>query len=227
MVGVGGSFTIDLSQAPTPRNHGFTVKNVRHFEIANVKGIQNDSNRSGEPPSSYAALITFRATPASRSGGPLYHPVDGTINNVRTTSSPYGFGATQVTSGERLRFLGITSVGGIALRLETDGRHPSLLRHIRASGVHCRRGHAAVSFSPHGQHNADVSVSDVSAVGCESGIDLGGATGTGSGGRFVRSSVDGARVTAGAKAQLGEGAGGPGRSAIPGIACRSVRPPAT
>ncbi|MGZ4430461.1 MAG: glycosyl hydrolase family 28-related protein [Gaiellales bacterium] len=201
IVGVNGRFTMDLSNTPTTRNHGISVLNVRHFTIANIDAIQNDSNPTGGAPSSYVAVIDFHSTPASVLGGTLYHPIDGTIENIHVTHAPYSYGATQVTAGEDLRFYDISSSGGIALRMETDG-NSDVLMNVTADNISCDHGHAAVSFSPHDQNNYNIHVTNIHAVSCAEGVRLGGATGTGSGGTFVNSSVVGGTVVGGLGAQI-------------------------
>ena len=200
VVGVDGRYTIDLTNAPSIRNHAFAVLNAKGFRIANVNMIQNDSNPTG-PPTSYAAGITFRAYQSASTGDVWYHPTDGVLENATEFHGPFGFGLTQVTSGQNLRFSNLVSHGGITLRFETDGG-AGLLNGVTATGIACDHGHAAVSFSPHDHENSDVHVSGVTATSCGSGIRIGGDTQTGSGGHFYNSSVDGAVVTAGSGAQL-------------------------
>ena len=173
VTGVNGSYTMDVARSTAPRGHGFTVKNVRHFEISNVQGMLSNSATSGLPPSSQAAFITFHSTSASRIGATLYHPVDGLIKNVSVTNAPYGYGTTQVTAGEDLDFENISSTGGIALRMETDG-NSDVLDGVEAHGITCRNGHAAVSFSPHDQNNGQVHIYDVNAVSCSEGVRVAG-----------------------------------------------------
>ena len=50
VTGVNGSYTMDVARSTAPRGHGFTVKNVRHFEISNVQGMLSNSATSGLPP---------------------------------------------------------------------------------------------------------------------------------------------------------------------------------
>ncbi len=118
--GVRGRFTIDLSNPPSPRNHAVSVLNARHFLLAAFDVIQNDSQPSGAPPTSQSAALTFASNRASVPGGTLYHPMDGVIRDISVTHAPYSYGATQVTSGQNLRFSNLSSTGGIALRMETD-----------------------------------------------------------------------------------------------------------
>lgn len=205
VTGVNGSYTMDVARSTAPRGHGFTVKNVRHFEISNVQGVLSNSATSGLPPSSQAALITFHSTPASRVGATLYHPVDGLIKNVSVTNAPYGYGATQVTAGEDLVFENISSTGGIALRMETDG-NSDVLDGVEAHSITCRNGHAAVSFSPHDQDNGQVHVYDVNAVSCSEGVRVAGNPGTGDGGTFANATVTGATIVSGLFAQNPTGA---------------------
>ena len=205
VTGVNGSFTIDVSRTTAPRGHGFTVKNVRHFEISNVQGVLENSATSGRAPSSQAAFITFHSTPASRPTGILYHPIDGLIKNIAVTGAPYGYGTTQVTAGEHLNFENISSTGGIALRMETDGNSDELSA-VTAHNVTCRNGHAAVSFSPHDQDNGAVNVYDVNSVSCSEGVRVAGNPGTGDGGKFTGATVTGATIVSGLFAQNPTGA---------------------
>jgi hypothetical protein len=200
VTGVNGTFTIDVSRTTAPRGHGFTVKNVRHFEISNVQGVLENSATSGRLPSSQAAFITFHSTPASQPGGTLYHPIDGLIKDISVTGAPYGYGTTQVTAGESLDFENISSTGGISLRMETDGNSDEL-KDVTAHNIICRNGHAAVSFSPHDQNNGAVHVYDVNAVSCSEGVRVAGNPATGDGGRFVGATVTGATIVSGLFAQ--------------------------
>jgi hypothetical protein len=200
VTGVNGTYTMDVARSDAPRGHGFTIKNVRHFEVSNVQGILSNSATSGLPPSSQAAFVTFHSTPASKLGGTLYHPVDGLIKNVSVTNAPYGYGTTQVTAGEALDFENISSTGGIALRMETDG-NSDVLDGVEAHGITCRNGHSAVSFSPHDQDNNDVHVYDVTAVSCSEGVRVAGNPAAGDGGTFANSTVTGATIVHGLFAQ--------------------------
>ena len=200
ITGVNGSYTMDVARSTAPRGHGFTVKNVRHFEISNVQGMLSNSATSGLPPSSQAAFITFHSTSASRMGATLYHPVDGLIKNVSVSNAPYGYGTTQVTAGEDLDFENISSTGGIALRMETDG-NSDVLDGVEAHGITCRNGHAAVSFSPHDQNNGQVHIYDVNSVSCSEGVRVAGNPSTGDGGKFANATVTGATIVHGLFAQ--------------------------
>jgi hypothetical protein len=203
--GVGGSFTMNLARTPTPRNHGITLLNVVGFRLENIDFIQNDANRTGAAPSSYAAAVTAHSTTASRPGGPYFRPVNGLLRNLRDVHAPYGFGLTQITSGKNLVIRNLRSQGGVALRFETDGNgSPSRgrLADVRARNVTCVDGRAAVIYSPHGQNNADVNVSDVTANSCQDGVRI-----ANTGGSFVDSHVRGLTVTAGDLAQRRNPAG--------------------
>jgi hypothetical protein len=196
VIGYGGRFTIDLSNAPTVRNHAFTVMNVRNFHIDNVNVIMNNANHMGGAPSSYVAAMTFGSTPASTRYH-YYHPLYGLIENVTVTHAPYGFGAAQITSGSRLTFKNVVSYGGITLRFETDAPNPSRVNIVHARGITCVSGHAAVSFAPKDQTNYQVHVSAVRASTCESGVRIAGGTG-----HFYYSSVMGATIRGGSSAQV-------------------------
>ena len=202
VVGVNGGFTVDLRSAPTTRNHAFTVINVKGFTIANMNAMQNNINRSGRAPTSYAAVLTFQSDSASKLAGTLYHPVNGTISNIHVSQAPYGFGATQITSGSGLTFKNISSDGGVALRFETDARYPSRVSAVNASAVSCTNGRAALVFSPHSQKNGDVHVTGVSAKSCEQGVRIAGDLKSSSGGNFTGATISGVTVNGGPTAQV-------------------------
>ncbi len=197
VVGYHGRFTIDLSNAPTTRNHAFKFINAKRFRVANVNIVMNNANNMGGSPSSYVAAMTFQSSMASRAGGPYYHPLYGKIENITVSHSPYGFGAAQITSGSRLVFHNIVSWGGIGLRFETDTPNPSRVNIVHGKGISCFNGHAAVSFSPHTQTNYDVHMTGVHATSCESGVRVAGGSG-----HFYRSSVKGLYVRGGGVAQV-------------------------
>jgi hypothetical protein len=198
VTGYGGRFTIDVRNSPSVRNHAFKLINIRHFRIAKVNILMTNSNKMGGAPSHYVAGITLQSSSASSLSGRMYHPYDGTIEDVTVKGAPYGFGATQVTSGGHLRFRNLKSYGGIALRFETDGTHPSRVNTVTARGIKCVNGHAAVSFSPKSQLNYRVRILGFRSYGCESGIRIAG----GGSGKFVYSSVTNGRIMPTRRAQL-------------------------
>jgi hypothetical protein len=200
--GVNGSFTVDLRAAPTTRNHAFTVINVKGFAIANMNAMQNNTNRSGRAPTSYSAVLTFQSDRASKLTGTLYHPVNGTISNIHVSQAPYGFGATQVTSGSGLTFKNVTSDGGVALRFETDAQYPSRVSAVNASTIGCTNGRAALVLSPHSQKNGDVHVTGITANSCEQGVRIAGDLRSSSGGSFTGATVSGVTVRGGSTAQV-------------------------
>ena len=200
--GVNGNFTVDLRSAPTTRNHAFTAINVKGFTIANMNAMQNNTNRSGRAPTSYSAVLTFQSDSASRLTGTLYHPVNGSISNIHATSAPYGFGATQITSGSGLKFTNVTSDGGVALRFETDARYPSRVSAVTGSSIGCTNGRAALVLSPHSQKNGDVHISGVTAKSCEVGVRVAGDLRSSSGGNFTGATVSGVTVNGGSTAQV-------------------------
>ena len=197
VVGYHGRFTVDLSNAPTTRNHAFKFINAKRFRVANVNIVMNNANKMGGSPSSYVAAMTFQSSMASRAGGPYYHPLYGRIANITVSHSPYGFGAAQITSGSRLVFRNIVSWGGIGLRFETDTPNPSRVNIVHGRGISCFNGHAAVSFSPHTQTNYGVHMTGVHATSCESGVRVAGGSG-----HFYHSSVKGLYVRGGGVAQV-------------------------
>jgi polygalacturonase len=203
IVGVGGSFTMDLSHSPNRYVNGIQVRNVKNFQIANMVAIQNDSNQRGAP-STYGGVITFHSVPGSKSGGPYYDPQGGTITNITTQHAPYAWGPIVLESGTNLKFSNITSHGGTPLKIETDQSIPGRVTSITASGIHCMNGHSGVMLTPHSQKNSGVHVTNVTANACESGLRLGQSTG----GSFTSSSISGVSVTAGSGAQLRDSSGG-------------------
>jgi Pectate lyase superfamily protein len=193
VIGVGGSFTADMSHAPSPRNHFLTAINVSGFTVANVNVRMNDANQSGAASSSYVAAIALTADSAHVS------PANGVISNIDVINAPFGFGAIQMTSGRSVRFDNIRSVGGVALRFETDGRYPGTVANVSATHIMCTNGHAAVMFAPHTQKNGSVTVSDIVARSCANGVRIEQGF---LGGSFTNSSVSDGWVASGLTAQI-------------------------
>jgi len=86
--------------------------------------------------------------------------------------SPYGWGLTQLTGGENLRFFDISSEGGVPLRLESYRNNWSPIDNLVADGVRCTNGHDAVHMNPHGAQHGTLTIRNVVADSCESALSL-------------------------------------------------------
>jgi hypothetical protein len=170
--GVGGTFTMDLNDAG-PETSGIRYRNVRHFSLKNMVCRQNWDNHTQEAPSSRRTCLAFLPTTSTSTNGVYNHPTDGTFENVHSKESPYGWGLTQFSGGEDLRFYNISSEGGVALRLESFRSKWTPIDNIVVDGVTCTNGHDAVHVNPHNGTHGTITVRNVIADSCESAVRLG------------------------------------------------------
>jgi hypothetical protein len=219
------SFTFHLDPGATDANAltaGLQALHVRGFSIQNVYSIQNDSQPTVAPttpegwwPQSHKAALSLRARNDSPSdGSDYYDPHDGEVVNWYNIRSPKGFGPNQINSAHNVRFSHVFSSGGTAMRSETDASQGksfgSEVRGVTADDIVGRDCNRAVSFAPHAQHNADVHVSRVRAIGCAQGvIESYDETNSSVPGSFVNSTISDVTVISGERAQVSvTGSGG-------------------
>jgi hypothetical protein len=202
--GVGGTFNIDLYDAGQ-ETAGIVYRNVRNFSLRNMICIQNNDNPTQQAPSSRRPCISFLPTRAEPVNGVHNHPIDGELENIHSRRSPYGWGLTQITGGENLRFFDISSKGGVPLRLEPYSHKwtpaDEAIHNLVADGVRCKNGHDAVHMNPHGAQHGKVTIRNVVADSCESALSL--KRDAQKGGSFgADSSITGVTVIPGNQAQL-------------------------
>jgi hypothetical protein len=204
--GVGGRFTMDLYDAGQEAT-GFRYRNVQNFSLRNMTCIQNNDNPTQEAPSSRRPCISFLPTNTTPNGGVYNHPINGVIENAHSVQSPYGWGLTQISGGQHIDFLNISSEGGVALRLENFA-NATPIDDLFADGVTCKNGHNAVHVNPHefDQHGS-YHVQNVVADSCESAVMLHNTANQA--GSFAPSTISGVTVIPGNQAQLRDpGSGG-------------------
>ena len=195
--GVGGTFTMDLYDAGQETG-AMRIRNVRNFSIKNAVCIQNNDNTTQEAPSSRRPCFSYIAPNSTPTNGVYHHPTDGVMENVHSEQSPYGWGLVQTSGGANLRFLNISSEGGVALRVENYSNGWTPMENIFADGVTCKNGHDAVLWNPHGaSHPGPITVRNVVADSCESAMSIAGAGSYG-----PNASADGVTVIPGNQAQL-------------------------
>jgi hypothetical protein len=198
--GVDGTFTMDLNDAGQ-ETAGIRYRNVRNFSLRNMVCIQNNDNPSQGAPSSRRPCLAFLPTTMTPTNGVYNHPIDGEFSNVHSKKSPYGWGLTQFSGGENLRFFDISSEGGVPLRLEIYRANFTPIDNIVADGVRCTNGHNAVHMNPHGATHGTVTIQDVVANSCESALSL--KQDSDLGGSFASdSTISGVTVIPGNQAQL-------------------------
>jgi hypothetical protein len=168
--------------------------------------IQNNDNPTQEAPSSRKPCISFLPNGTTPTNGVYPAPMNGELTNLHSLNSPYGWGLTQISSGQDIHFSNISSEGGVALRLENFTQWTPIDR-FTADGVRCVNGHNAVQINPHEAQHGAIQVTNVTAESCESAISLknsaklAGSIGAGS-------SIDGVTVIPGNQAQLRDPAPG-------------------
>jgi hypothetical protein len=175
-----------------------SIRNVHNFSIKNAVCIQNNDNTTQEAPSSRRPCFNYIAPNSTPTNGVYNHPTDGVMKNVHSEQSPYGWGLVQTSGGDNLRFLNISSEGGVALRVENYSNGWTPMKNIFADGVICKNGHDAVHWNPHGaSHPGPITVRNVVADSCESAMSI-----AGDGSYGPNASADGVTVIPGNQAQL-------------------------
>lgn len=103
-----------------------------------------------------------------------FSPTDGIFVNITSTGGIWGYGTTQIQTGQRLHFENLDGTGGVTLRLETGASEAgALVDQVTARNIIGRNGHAAVMIAPHCQMNGLVTVYNVTGIGCNSVVSLG------------------------------------------------------
>jgi hypothetical protein len=198
--GVGGNFTMDLNDAGQ-ETAGIRYRNVRHFSLKNMVCRQNWDNHTQEAPSSRRTCLAFLPTTSAPTDGVYNHPTDGTFENIRSKESPYGWGLTQFSGGEDLRFHNISSEGGVTFRLESFRSNWTPIDDIVADGVTCKNGHTAVLVNPHNGTHGTFTVRNVVADSCESAVRLANES-TLEGSFASDNTISGVKVIPGNRAQV-------------------------
>ncbi len=196
--GVNGDFTMDLNDAGQDVA-GFRIRNVQGFSVKHMLCIQNDDNQLQEAPSSRKPCLSFLPMQQTALPSGLYSaPYDGVLEDLHSIESPYGWGLTQFTGGQRIQISDVSSEGGVPLRLENFSANWTPMRDITADGVTCKNGHDAVHMNPHGAtHLGNIHVTNVVADSCESAVSI---WGDGTYGPNV--TIDGVTATPGNTAQV-------------------------
>ena len=145
---------------PILRYNAFRLNDVSNFEIANVKV--------------YNGLTFFSTMSMAPEGRDLDGkvPTGGTVENYNCLENPGGFGGIQVHACAGVLFNGISSDGGITLRLETGIESFAGITDVIARDIECTNGRSAISFSPHAvrSHNR-IEIQGVRASGCGLAIE--------------------------------------------------------
>lgn len=204
--GVGGNFMMNLNDAGQ-QTAGISYRNVRHFSLKNMVCRQNWDNHTQEAPSSRRTCLTLLPTTQTPTNGVYNHPTDGTFENIHSKESPYGWGLTQLTGGENLRFSNISSEGGVPLRLESFRSNWTPINNIVADGVTCKNGHTAVLVNPHEGTHGTFTVRNVVSNSCQSALSLHNES-TLEGFFASDSTISGVKVVPGNQAQVRDPAPG-------------------
>jgi hypothetical protein len=198
--GVNGDFTVDTYDSG-PDVAAFRVRNVQGFSIKHMTCIQNNTNQTAGAPSSAKPCISFLPLQSAPLASGLYAaPYDGVLEDLHSIHSPYGWGLTQFTGGQRIQIKNISGEGGVPLRLENFANNWTPQDQITADGVTCENGHSAVMTNPHGATQGTITVTNVVANSCESALSI--HTDATAGGSYnATSSISGVTITPGNTAQ--------------------------
>ena len=197
-------FTIDLNNntiASPAKLVGIKLKGINGFMLANIN-IKINGNLTG---AGERSGISFTHNNVNNSNGKLirYHPMNGKVINITASDYIYGYGLSQMQSGENIYLENLDGTGGITLRLETgSGNQDGYVNNITAYNVIGRNCHAAFMSAPHSQKNGYFEVHNVTAYSCLMGYSYGGGY-TESPGHFKNGSiVDGLIAYYGTTAQI-------------------------
>ena len=173
--GVGGSFTLDLSDAAAVSAGGFDIDNVDGFSLKHMNCINNNSNPDTTYPSSRpSCIVPSPANTTQRADGTYNDPRNLVFEDIHGYGGPYGFGLFQFTAGSNVQLTNISSEGGVAVRLENYANWAPM-KNIIMNGVTCKDGHAAINFNPHGAtHQGNIHIKNVTANSCESAVSIAG-----------------------------------------------------
>lgn len=141
---------------------------VRNFEIRRFDFVDTKTAKA-------SVGLTWRQSTAN--GSSLNQnriPIDGSFRWLKNTDAHFGFGTIQANAGDNIHFQGIESVGGVALRLETDWKAMTLadyndndpdldlgLSNIYANNITSRDGQSAIKLAPHALDNGSVTINGV------------------------------------------------------------------
>ncbi|HVT78494.1 MAG TPA: hypothetical protein VHD87_15760 [Acidimicrobiales bacterium] len=214
---IADAFTMNLDPKTTDADakvSGLELLNVDGFLVQNLFSIQNADTPAPGWPTSQKAVLVLRPRDDSPTQAPFAQPRNGSIVHHYNIGSPRGFGPNQVGGAQGVRFSGVFSRGGTALRLESDATKNKAfggaidgLTADTIMGVDCNR---AVAFAPHAQHNTDVHVTGVVARGCSQGVieSIDEKLGAAKRGGFADTTISDVTVIAGAHAQNAAQQGG-------------------
>lgn len=169
--GIGGRFAVDIRDAGSETTP-FRLRGVKNFSIENVDFFNNNSNNDAEPPTTLRPDISFLPEDDTKLGGQFEHPINGLIKNAHAFDAARGWGLTQLTGADDIRFVNISSEGGSALRLENYESRATTINNVAADGVVCRSGKNAVNMNPHNAVNGSIDIQNVTANSCAVGIQL-------------------------------------------------------
>ncbi|MCW2118804.1 T9SS type A sorting domain-containing protein [Flavobacterium sp. 7A] len=159
ITGVGGRFTIDLTQTENPEVFVFTVNNVKNFKLSdfNILDKKTEYSNIAIGPAKYKGTWCF--------------PENGVVENCDANDCDYGYGLMQMQAGKHIYFNNISSTGGIPLRLESgwNAIQGTIARidDIYARNVRCYNGQSAVFLSPHTMKQGVVDIRNITTVACE------------------------------------------------------------
>ncbi len=159
ITGVGGRFTIDLTQTENPQIFLFSLTNVKNFKLSDFNILDNKT----EYPT-----ISLSGT---KYNGIWYTPENGVVKNCDAHDCDYGYGLMQMQAGKHIYFENISCTGGIPCRLEsgwgTLQGTSAKIEDIYARNVRCYNGQCAVFLSPHTMKQGIVDIRNITSVACE------------------------------------------------------------
>ncbi len=163
-------FSFDFTSHPTPEPGAVAISasGASNFKLADFKVADNFTKFSS---------IVFNVV--ENAAGKFLYPKNAIVEHVVVENAHYGYGLIQCQLGENFLVRNVKGSGGATLRLETGSgetakaflKDPTLrIDKVYAQNVYCSNGQAAVTLSPHTIANGTVTIEDVTAVSCETGV---------------------------------------------------------
>jgi len=166
-----GNFKVNMKAGTSGR--AFVVTGATNFLIRGV--AINDRNTMFSSVEYTWGGVSGNNKGSDGRGPSVKIPRKGTLKNITTVNSDFGYGIIQITAGDNLRFENLRGNGGVTLRCET---HWVRMQNSGTGGTGAMEainlsqngGQTVVKLQPHTMRNGKLTLRKVNAVGCATAI---------------------------------------------------------
>ncbi|WP_162555773.1 glycosyl hydrolase family 28-related protein [Reichenbachiella versicolor] len=166
ITGMGGSFTVNLSEADNHKGKAVTVFNAQNFSVSNMKVLCD------------GMVLSPISILASVYKGKILKVRNGVVKNVSGEGLQYWLNLVKISTGDNLYIDNVSAVGGTTLGIEPWlNVEPFLMRHVRVDNVVAKRvanesGYAGVVLNPRLSENGIIKIKDVIAKGSATAVSI-------------------------------------------------------